>query len=91
MKIKKKDLHWPGEYESPKVFTINTAFQQALGITQCSTGNYAGGGPGTCSLGNDATGTPGQPNACQPGASAMVGPGHGNSPCGPGHVACAQG
>ncbi len=91
MKTKKKDLHWPGEYECPHVSTINTAFQQALGVTLCSIGSTAGGGAGSCSLGNDATGTPGEPGACQPGANASVGPGKGNSPCSGGASACAQG
>jgi len=92
MKPKKESLPWPSNYESPKVFNINTAFQQALGVTLCSpVGSGASGGAGSCSTGASATGTPGEPNACSAGANAMVGPGKGNSPCGPGGLACAQG
>jgi hypothetical protein len=89
MKIKKESIQWPAAYEPPRIHHIETAFQQALGITACSSGIDAAGGSGSCSMGTDATGTPGEPNACAPGASAMVGPGHGSSPCGPGHSASA--
>lgn len=89
MKIKKEGLEWPAAYESPRIHHIKTAFQQALGITPCGPGINASGGAGSCSMGTDATGTPDDPNACAPGDQATVGPGHGTSPCGPGHSAMA--
>ncbi|MBC8431705.1 MAG: hypothetical protein H8D96_07270 [Desulfobacterales bacterium] len=89
MSLQKKSLNWPVEYETPRVFNVDTAFQQALGITFCSTGTSAGGGSGSCSSGYDATGTPNDPNACATGALAMIGPGHGMSPCGHGFNAQA--
>jgi len=87
MRSKKKSPTWPAEYEPPKVFSIETAFQQALGVTYCSLGTDASGGTGSCSPGSSADGTPTDPNACAPGAGAMTGPGHGSSPCGPGFSA----
>lgn len=83
MKRKKETPEWPGVYEAPKVFHIETAFQQALGVTMCSTGMNASGGAGSCSTGWYATGA-GQPNSCSNGGKAMEGPGHGSSPCGHG-------
>lgn len=92
MRPKKEFLPWPEDYESPKIFNINTAFQQALGATLCSPlGSGASRGAGGCSAGASAIGNPGEPNACLAGSKAMVGPGKGTSPCGPGLTACAQG
>jgi hypothetical protein len=90
MKPKKESLPWPADYEGPKIININTAFQQALGVTLCSpVGSGAGGASGSCSAGVDASGTPTDPNACSNGAAASVGPGKGNSPCGQGVSASA--
>ena len=91
MSSKKKDGPWPETYERPQVYSVQTAFQQAMGITFCTSGTVAGGGSGSCGMGSDATGTPSEPNACSPGSSAMIGPGQGSSPCGAGHSACGQG
>ena len=64
----KKKYQWPVEYETPKVYSIDTAFQQALGITYscgagttppasgCSKGTSATGGDGSCSFGRLASG-----------------------------------
>jgi hypothetical protein len=81
MKKKKRDLNWPVEYEAPKVFHIQTALQQALGVTLCGTGTDASGVPGACSAGYSASAT--DPNACAVGSDAGGGPGHG-TPCGHG-------
>ncbi|MEW6077756.1 MAG: hypothetical protein AB1724_08095 [Thermodesulfobacteriota bacterium] len=90
MTIKKGQMDWPREYESPQLIHIQTAYQQALGVSYCSPlGNNAGGGSGSCSTGSSASGTPTDPNACSAGNSATVGPGNGNSPCGPGSGARA--
>ena len=58
---KKKSLNWPAEYETPRVFKIDTAFQQALGVTYCTSGLNAGGGSGSCANGTNATGSPTDP------------------------------
>jgi hypothetical protein len=79
-----KKKPWPEKYEPPRLYHIETGHQQALGATQCSTGQYASGGSGACSNGDQATGAPGEPNACATGDTAHVGPGHGMSPCGHG-------
>lgn len=81
------DKPWPGEYEPPKLYNVETELQMALGVTYCSTGYDASGGSGVCGSGYDATGTPDDPNACAVGNTAKVGPGHGNSPCGHGYNA----
>lgn len=83
--------HWPEAYEAPEVVTVDTAFQQALGVTQCSNGIGASGGSASCSNGANALGNPGEPNACANGGNASIGPGGGNSPCGKGLSACAKG
>lgn len=90
MKPKKESLPWPAEYESPKVINIDTAFQQALGVTLCSpVGSSAGGAAGSCDTGVGASGTPTDPGACASGGGATTGPGHGNSPCSGGAGASA--
>jgi hypothetical protein len=91
MSLKKKKETWPKAYEPPRLYHINTGIQQALGVTYCSTGYDAAGGGGVCNSGYTATGDPHDPNACSIGHGAKVGPGHGNSPCGPGISACAAG
>ncbi|MDY6855149.1 MAG: hypothetical protein SWO11_10675 [Thermodesulfobacteriota bacterium] len=91
MKTTEKERKWPAVYEPPRVHHIETAYQQAMGITYCAAGTGAGGGEGTCTTGGSATGLPGEPNACQNGSMAHVGPGGGNSPCGAGASACAMG
>ena len=89
MKNKTKKPAWPAEYEAPRLLHVKTAFEQALGVTQCSLGNTASGGTGSCTLGSTASGTPTEPNACMSGYQATIGPGSGNSPCGPGFQAKA--
>jgi len=69
MKTKKKH-QWPVEYEAPEVYNIDTAFQQALGVTGCLSGNKADGGPGSCGPGNKADGAPG---SCAAGVKAKGG------------------
>jgi hypothetical protein len=91
MKTTGKERRWPAVYEPPKVHHIETAYQQAMGITYCAAGLNASGGQGSCATGTSATGLPGEPNACQNGNMASVGPGGGNSPCGAGTSANAMG
>ena len=91
MKKTQKEKKWPAVYEPPRVHHIETAFQQAMGVTYCASGIDASGGGGSCATGTSASGTPGEPNACQNGSMANVGPGGGNSPCGVGTSACAMG
>ena len=55
MKPKKKLLNWPVIYEAPKVFNIDTAYQQALGITVCAAG-FGAEGQNSCVTGTVAVG-----------------------------------
>ncbi len=71
MKTKKK-YQWPLGYEAPGVYNIDTAFQQALGITICAAGDKAEGGSGSCGPGNKADGG-GEPGACAAGVKAKGG------------------
>jgi hypothetical protein len=54
--VTKKNLrNWPSTYQPPKVYNIDTAYQQALGITYCTTGVGAEG-TGACAVGEIAVG-----------------------------------
>jgi len=76
----KKKHQWPAEYETPKVYSIDTAFQQALGITySCASGNNPDGDG--CSVGDKAAGGT---DSCVPGGKAT---GDGKNSCGAGNKA----
>jgi hypothetical protein len=82
-------LNWPSDYEAPTIHHIQTAYQQALGVSYCSDGMSAGGGKQACANGITATGDtsqicatggaasttkPGSPSACTAGPGAVAPP-----------------
>lgn len=85
MRPKKRSSNWPDAYEAPRVYHIDTAFQQALGVTMCSSGTTASGAPGACT-GGAAAGGGGYPHGCIDGLTAWDGPsmGIGMDACGSG-------